>query len=63
MSPLVGTAAVLTVNGKLKMKRKYYLERKAQTWDLIENRYIEDWQGEHERLLELVRYIKISNYK
>ena len=36
---------------------------KAQTWDFIENRYIEDWQGKHERLLELVRHIKSSELK
>ena len=34
---------------------------KAQTWDYIENRYIEDWQGKHERLLELARHIKNSD--
>lgn len=35
----------------------------AQTWDYIENRYIEDWKGKHERLVELVRHIKNSNLK
>ena len=36
---------------------------KAQSWDYIESRYINDWDGKHERLLELVRYIKHSDLK
>ncbi|MDP5082556.1 MAG: hypothetical protein NWP87_07875 [Winogradskyella sp.] len=45
-------------------KRKYHpWNAKAQTWDYIENRYTEDWNGKQERLLELVRHIKNSNFK
>ena len=33
---------------------------KAQTWDDIENRYINDWEGQHVELLELIRHIKNS---
>lgn len=43
-------------------KRKYQpWNAKAQSWDFIENRYKEDWQGEHKNLLELVRHIKNSD--
>ncbi|WP_299363166.1 hypothetical protein [Winogradskyella sp.] len=45
-------------------KKKYQpCNVKAQSWDFIENRYTEDWYGEHKNLLELVRHIKNSDLK
>ncbi|SFT81314.1 hypothetical protein SAMN05216474_2484 [Lishizhenia tianjinensis] len=35
----------------------------AKTWDYIEKRYIANWQDVHERLVELIRHIKSSDYK
>ena len=34
---------------------------KAQTWDYIENRYINDWGANYFRMIELVRHIKNSD--
>ena len=42
--------------------QQYYRPRiKAQTWDYIENRFVNDWGGEPAKLLELVRHIKNSD--
>ncbi len=48
----------------MKPIRKYQpWNAKAQSWEFIENRYIEDWRGKHSRLLELVRHIKNTDLK
>jgi len=48
----------------MKTTRKYQpWNSKAQSWDYIENRYLEDWKVRHSRLLELVRHIKNTDLK
>ena len=33
---------------------------KAQTWDFIENRFVTDFSGKHQRMFELVKHIRHS---